>query len=207
MPELSVIERMFFRSSVWRVGSGITAYTLPVDKLGVDILEIGSGSGAVAQRLLTTNPSLMLTAADVDPRMVSVAKKRLRWFPNASVIQADATDLPFNDSSFDCVVSCLMLHHVVGWEQAVTEIARVLRPGGRFVGFDLTRTPLTTLVHKFERSRYRLIRPVEFSAACVHQNLSAVVRPRLSGQLMSFAATKHRTAEGLMGVGRFQSSD
>ncbi|HEY0227118.1 MAG TPA: class I SAM-dependent methyltransferase [Mycobacterium sp.] len=200
MPELSLVERMFFRSSVWRVASGISAYSVPVDKLGVDILEIGSGSGTVAQRLLTTNPSLKLTAADVDPRMVSVAKKRLRRFPNASVFRADATELPFSDSSFDCVVSCLMLHHVVRWEQAISEIARVLRPGGRLIGFDLTRTWLTTLVHKFERSPYRLIRPTEFSTACLHQNLAVVVRPRLSGQLMSFAATKQALHRGSVDI-------
>ena len=51
--------------------------------------------------------------------------------------QADATDLPFDDGRFSLVLSSAMLHHVVGWEQALSEATRVLRPGGRLVGFDL----------------------------------------------------------------------
>lgn len=192
MPEMALVERLFFRSSVWRAGSGISAYNIPVDQLGVDILEIGTGSGAVARRLMTANPGLTITAADVDPHMVSVARRRLRRFPSSSVIHADATHLPFNDESFDSVLSCLMLHHVVDWEQAVSEIARVLRPGGRFIGFDLIRTRLTSLIHRMERSPYRLTRPTELSAECIRHHLPADVRPHLSGQLMTFTATKRR---------------
>jgi arsenite methyltransferase len=59
------------------------------------------------------------------------------------VLEADARDLPFEDESFDVVVSDRALHgipHAVGRELAVRHIARVLRPGGRVVILDVRRT-------------------------------------------------------------------
>jgi ubiquinone/menaquinone biosynthesis C-methylase UbiE len=63
------------------------------------------------------------------------------------VEEADATDLPLDDGRFSLVLSCAMLHHVVGWEQALSEATRVLRPGGSLVGFDLLHVAGTKLPH------------------------------------------------------------
>jgi ubiquinone/menaquinone biosynthesis C-methylase UbiE len=52
-------------------------------------------------------------------------------------VQGDALRLPFADASFDLVVAAAFLHHVPGLERDVLrECARVLRPGGRIVGYD-----------------------------------------------------------------------
>ena len=91
--------------------------------------------------------------------MAQAAATRLRGFAGASVKTADATAMPFPDDSFDSVVSCLMLHHIIDWERAVAEVARVLRPGGIFVGYDLVRTPLASLFHRLDGSPHRLIVP------------------------------------------------
>jgi SAM-dependent methyltransferase len=50
-----------------------------------------------------------------------------------------------------------MLHHVIDWPEALDEVARVLRPGGVFVGYDLTNTMLARLIHQADRSPYRLL--------------------------------------------------
>jgi ubiquinone/menaquinone biosynthesis C-methylase UbiE len=50
-----------------------------------------------------------------------------------------------------------MLHHVIDWPAALDEVARVLRPGGVFVGYDLTNTMLARLIHQADRSPYRLL--------------------------------------------------
>jgi len=122
--------------------------------------------------------------------MTRVAAMRLRGFAGASVQTADATAMPFPDGSFDSVVSCLMLHHIIDWEGAVAEAARVLRPGGIFVGYDLTRTPLASLFHRLDRSPYRLIVPDDFRAECARQGLTASLQSGLLGHIMRFIAHK-----------------
>jgi ubiquinone/menaquinone biosynthesis C-methylase UbiE len=73
----------------------------------------------------------------------------------ADVRDADATSLAFADGSFDAVVSLIMLHHVIDWEAALAEIARVLRPGGVLAGYDLVASGPTRLLHRLDRSHSR----------------------------------------------------
>jgi ubiquinone/menaquinone biosynthesis C-methylase UbiE len=113
MPVMSRFERAFCCGAVWRSSSAVIARKLRAQRLGRDVLEIGAGSGSVAYRLLANNPELALTAIDLDPHMTQAAATRLLGFPNASAKTADATALPFPDNSFDSVVSCLMLHHIM----------------------------------------------------------------------------------------------
>ncbi len=108
------------------------------ERLDGEVLEIGGGSGAMAAELLRKCPDVRLTLTDYDEVMVGTARTRLGEFgERVSVRQADATRLPFADASFDTVVSFIMLHHVIDGEAAVAEAGRVLRPGGRLIGYDL----------------------------------------------------------------------
>ena len=187
---MSSFERAYCCSSFWRSSSSTIARELCAQRLGRDVLEIGVGSGSVAQRLLSDAPELAWTAIDIDPRMTQAAATRLRGFAGASVKTADATAMPFPDDCFDSVVSCLMLHHIIDWERAVAEAARVLRPGGIFVGYDLTRTPLASLFHGLDGSPHRLIAPQDFRAECARHGLAASVQSRLLGHVMRFIARK-----------------
>ena len=72
--------------------------------------------------------------------MVRTLQQRLADQANVSVEYAALTSLRFADQSFDFVASYLMLHHVLDWQRALAEAACVLRPGGTFVGYDLTKT-------------------------------------------------------------------
>jgi ubiquinone/menaquinone biosynthesis C-methylase UbiE len=175
---------------VWRSSSSTIARELRPQRLGHDVLEIGVGSGSVAQQVLSDTPELAWTAIDIDPHMTQAAATRLRGFAGASVKTADATAMPFPDESFDSVVSCLMLHHIIDWERAVAEAARVLRPGGIFVGYDLTRTRLASLFHRLDGSPHRLIAPDDFRAECARHGLTVSLRSRLLGHVMQFAARK-----------------
>jgi len=123
-------------------------WALSGEHLGGAVLEIGGGGGAMAAGMLARFPGIRLTMADLDPRMVDAVARRLSRFGTRARTQvADATALPFDDAGFDVVVSCLMLHHVGAWEQAVAEAARVLRPGGRFIGYDLHDTAVSRAIH------------------------------------------------------------
>ena len=188
MPTMSKIERSFCRGVLWRTSGSAVLASLPVDRLGHDVLEIGAGSGDVAARLNRARPDLAITATDYDPVMVDTAATRLRRHSGVAVQVADATALPFGDDSFDSVVSCLMLHHVVDWESAIAEIARVLRPGGVFTGYDLTRTPLATAVHRLDRSPFRLLDPGELETVGAQHGLALGTRTRLAGQVMQFSS-------------------
>lgn len=187
---MSSFERAYCCSAVWRSRSSTVARELCAQRLGHDVLEIGVGGGSVAQQILSDTPELAWTAIDIDPHMTQAAATRLRGFAGASVKTADAAAMPFPDESFDSVVSCLMLHHIIDWERAVAEAARVLRPGGIFVGYDLTRTRLASLFHRLDGSPYRLIAPDDFRAECTRHGLTASLQSRLLGHVMRFVARK-----------------
>ncbi|HEY0227752.1 MAG TPA: class I SAM-dependent methyltransferase [Mycobacterium sp.] len=187
---MSRSERAFCCGALWRSSSATIARELRALPLGTDVLEIGSGSGSVAREVLSGNHEFDWTAIDIDPHMTQATATRLREFPNASARTADATDLPFPDGSFDSVVSCLMLHHIIDWERAIAEVARVLRPGGTFVGYDLVRTPLASLFHRLDGSPHRLLVPDDFRAECARNGLAVHLGSRLLGHVMRFTARK-----------------
>ena len=59
-------------------------------------------------------------------------------------MRSGAAALPFGDESFDAAVACLVFEHIDDVDEAITEVARVLQPGGRFVFFlnhPLLQTP------------------------------------------------------------------
>jgi len=188
---MSSFERAYCCSSFWRSSSSTVARELCAQRLGHDVLEIGAGCGSVAQQVLSENPELAWTAIDIDPYMAQVAAARLRGFAGVSVKTADATALPFPDDSFDSVVSCLMLHHIIDWERAVAEAVRVLRPGGIVVGYDLVRTPLASLFHRLDGSPHRLIVPDDFQDECARNGLTSSLQSRLFGHVMRFVAHKN----------------
>jgi ubiquinone/menaquinone biosynthesis C-methylase UbiE len=191
MPVMSRFERAYCCSSVWTSSSRSIARELCTQPLGRDVLEIGAGGGSVARQVLSDNPELAWTAIDIDPRMTQAAAVRLSEFRHASVKTADATAMPFPDDSFDAVVSCLMLHHIIDWERAVAEVARVLRSGGVFVGYDLTRTRLASLFHRLDGSPHRLLAPDDFRAECARNGLTISLRSRFIGHVMQFVAHKN----------------
>lgn len=156
---MSRIEQAFCRSLPWRRYSQrvVVPWALHGHVLQGEVLELGSGSGAMASELLERYPILRLTATDVDPRMVIAAERRLaRYIPRVMVQRVDATSLPFEDDQFEAVVSFLMLHHVIEWEQAISEAVRVLRPGGSFIGYDLVDSFPARMVHRLDGSPHRL---------------------------------------------------
>jgi ubiquinone/menaquinone biosynthesis C-methylase UbiE len=186
MPAMSKVERAFCCGALWRTSTGAVVRSLAAETLGRDVLEIGSGSGAIAEQLAREHPGITMTATDLDPIMVSAATNRLRGTPNTTVRTADATSLPFPDDSFDSVVSCLMLHHVIDWEAALREVSRVLRPGGVFVGYDLVRTPLATAIHRLDRSPFRLFGPEEFTGAGAEAGFRTDAETSLLGHVLRF---------------------
>ena len=195
MPDMSVIESTFCRCAPWRVvARRVVPWATQGVSLAGDVLEIGGGGGVMAPALVRAQPSIRLTTTDYDPAMVADARTRLARYPHIPTRQADATHLPFSDEAFDYVASFLMLHHVIDWEESIGEAFRVLRPGGTFLGYDLTVSRAASWLHFADRSPHRLIERRALEPALEMIGFEPVrVRYSLGGRVLRFAASKSET--------------
>ena len=90
-------------------------------------LEVGCGAGAMAQRV-RDELGVQVVAVDTSERMIELTRER-----GIEAYVGDVQELPFGDGEFDCVFAGWVLYHVVDRDRAISECARVLRPGGRLV--------------------------------------------------------------------------
>jgi ubiquinone/menaquinone biosynthesis C-methylase UbiE len=106
------------------------------------LLELGAGTGANLEHYTEAVTELVL--AEPDPNMAGLLRERLERdgtaAGNASVIEAPAEDLPFDDGSFDTVVATLVLCTVENPARALAETRRVLVEGGRFLYLEHVRS-------------------------------------------------------------------
>lgn len=111
---------------------------------GLRALEIGCGRGIGTEIILKRFGARQVCAFDLDIDFVRQARRRLAGYP-PDVLQlpvADAAAIPFEDEWFDAVFDFGVIHHVPDWRTAVSEIRRVLRPGGRFFFEEVTHRAL-----------------------------------------------------------------
>ena len=102
------------------------------------VLEIGAGTGANLGHYPPAVTSLTVTEPDVF-MLKRLERRATAETPSTMVLRAPAEDLPFEDATFDVVVSTLVLCGVDDQPRAVREILRVLRLGGRFLFFEHVR--------------------------------------------------------------------
>ncbi len=95
------------------------------------VVDVGTGTGF----LLPTLGRHFARVIGVEPveRMLEVARQRVRSIelPNVELRQGDITDLPVSDASVDLAIAALVLHHVPAPPEAVMELGRIVKPGGR----------------------------------------------------------------------------
>lgn len=118
--------------------------------LGDDVLEIGPGPGLTTDWLRERVPHL--TAVEIDNKLAQSLKSRLEG-TNVTVVQGDATRMPFPDAAFTSAVCFTMLHHVPSkalQDDLLKQTARVLKPGAIFIGSDSTPTFRWNLAHLFD---------------------------------------------------------
>jgi SAM-dependent methyltransferase len=109
--------------------------------LGADVLEVGPGPGQKTDVLRRIVPRL--TAVEVDEALAEALSQRLSA-SNVEVVHADGTALPFEDGRFSGATSFTMLHHVPtpsAQDRLLSELCRVLRPGGLLIGVDSIDSP------------------------------------------------------------------
>ena len=123
------------------------------DRVSGDVLEVAVGTG---RNLRHYRPGTSVTGIDLSEAMIEVARGRASASTADVQLQvADAQHLPFADASFDTVVATLALCSIPDDGAAVTEAARVLRPGGTLVLLEHVRSPSVSV-----RTVQRLLEPL-----------------------------------------------
>jgi ubiquinone/menaquinone biosynthesis C-methylase UbiE len=100
---------------------------------GQRLLDLGCGTGTLAIQVKRREPRAEVAGLDADPEMLDQARvKAQRDGVELELTEGFSTELPYEDASFDRVLSTLFFHHLDPEPKRVTarEIARVLRPGG-----------------------------------------------------------------------------
>lgn len=103
---------------------------IPYDKIrDINVLEIGCGSGAHSRLIIESGAKF--TAIDLSLKAIELTSKRLESQGyKANLIQMDAESMNFSNDSFDFVWSWGVIHHSSNIKKIISEIARIVKPGG-----------------------------------------------------------------------------
>jgi ubiquinone/menaquinone biosynthesis C-methylase UbiE len=161
MAKMNLAESLFINSMVRvrelrrTIGSRVLE---SADSTGVRrVLEVGCGQGVGIELILGQFLDAKVVGVDVDAKMIERATRRLASRVDRVEVQlGDVCTLPFEDGSFDVVVDFAVVHHVPDWQAALSEISRLLSPGGQFLfeDHDVTKHSLfarTFFAHPEER--------------------------------------------------------
>ena len=129
--------RAYIQNAYRELEDGITRRqldTLNINATGKRVLDVGCGPGNLLVAISTDTPEL-LVGVDVDAFFLASGRSQIgelvdRSSVDPTLLRAALPNLPFADASFDLVTCFLVMPHVPDDETALTELARVLKPGG-----------------------------------------------------------------------------
>lgn len=124
-------------------------------------LDVGCGTGDVAIEILRAAENVMVTGIDPSSAMLAVGRKKVSEAGlnnNIRLIDGDALDIPFQNSSFDGAITSFCIRNVPYRLRAVKEIHRVIKPGGRFIILELTE-PLGPIMRPLFRIYGKVVMP------------------------------------------------
>jgi ubiquinone/menaquinone biosynthesis C-methylase UbiE len=123
------------------------------------LLDAGCGTGLTALRIAALYPGCTVHGIDISPKMITAARQNTEKQELAIDFRVGSiTDLPYPDAYFDAVITNIMYHHLDLAEKrlAVIEIARVLKPGGRYVSAEFGPRASNTLQRRLAKGEYTL---------------------------------------------------
>ncbi|MEX2451858.1 MAG: class I SAM-dependent methyltransferase [Rhodospirillales bacterium] len=132
----SLVQAIEALEDMFRYRRHMAVVEMPLHELqGKRVLEIGCGAGG--HSALFASYGAVMTSVDITPSRVNSTQYKFDLLGDAGrlcrAMQADAENLPFEDSAFEIVYSNGVLHHTLDTEKALEEVFRVLKPGGRAV--------------------------------------------------------------------------
>lgn len=107
---------------------------------GMSILDLGAGGGQISSLIKSLNLGCAIFPSDFNADMIRADDN----YSSLPFTQADARKLPYPDGHFDRVICGFLLRNIRDYPAALTEIRRVLKPGGKFVSLDTT--PVTASI-------------------------------------------------------------
>lgn len=157
---------------------------------GENVLDVGCGTGTLAVAAARAAPGLRVTGVDADGAILARARKRAAEADlEIGFDEGMSTELPYEDASFDLVLSTLFFHHLEddAKRRTASELLRVLRPGGRLVIGDLGR-PQDPVMRIAVRATVQLVDGLAPTALNVRGELPDV----LAGQGLDAVAVRDR---------------
>jgi ubiquinone/menaquinone biosynthesis C-methylase UbiE len=122
------------------------------DRRANRILDLGAGTAQIPIELLRQLPHSYITAVDAAEQMLAVARENIAaagLTDRIDLVHADAKHLPFDDGSYDVVISNSIVHHIPEPGAVIAEAIRVTAPGGLLFHRDLARPPDETQLEQF----------------------------------------------------------
>jgi ubiquinone/menaquinone biosynthesis C-methylase UbiE len=123
------------------------------------VLDAGCGTGLTTLRIAEQYPKCRVCGIDLSIKMIEVARNdAAERGLDVDLRTGSITDLPYPDTAFDVVLTNMMFHHLdlVDKRQAVAEIARVLKPGGRYVSAEFGPRARNAVERRLAKGEYTL---------------------------------------------------
>jgi len=166
----------------------------------VAILDVGCGTGRLLMAAEVRFPGVRLEGIDAAGEMIKQAQAARPAGSKINFQQATAEHLPFPDAEFDLVFSTMTFHHWGDQRQGIAELARVLKPGGRWLLADFIATGLMRwVVRVFRIRRFHERKRLESMLEPAGMTILAIRPvPGLRGQVPVLAIGRRplQTAEG-----------
>lgn len=135
--------RLAVRAAAYQWADGPDAHAMCLDAVAAvsprRVLDVGCGRGNLAERIADETDARVV-GVDQSERMVDLTRAR-----GIEAVVGDVRALPFEDGAFDCALAAWMLFHVDDVDLALSELARVLAPGGLLVAATNSRSSMQAL--------------------------------------------------------------
>jgi ubiquinone/menaquinone biosynthesis C-methylase UbiE len=147
---MNAFENWFCASGLWRYVTRRKwlPWLLEGTSLGDHVLEVGAGPGAATAEL--ARRARRVTSLEYSHEFCVALREKAAGAGAGSIVQGDASALPFADCTFSGAIAVLVLHHlrsVEAQDRAFREIYRVLQPGGIFVALEIHDSWLSRVAH------------------------------------------------------------
>ncbi|MDX2239221.1 MAG: methyltransferase domain-containing protein [Leptolyngbyaceae cyanobacterium bins.302] len=100
------------------------------------VLDVACGTGEFERLLLQDHPNQKVVGIDISTEMLAIAKRKLQPYSSVSFRQSGVTAIPSANESFDVVICANSFHYFDAPLDALVEMKRVLKPGGRLIILD-----------------------------------------------------------------------
>ncbi|HBD24134.1 MAG TPA: bifunctional demethylmenaquinone methyltransferase/2-methoxy-6-polyprenyl-1,4-benzoquinol methylase UbiE [Oceanospirillaceae bacterium] len=128
---------------------------------GHTVLDLAGGTGDLTMKFSQlVGPEGQVILADINDSMIKVGRDKLidkGVVGNVSYVQANAENLPFPDNTFDCITIAFGLRNVTDKQAALESMARVLKPGGRLLILEFSKTENPLLTKAYDTYSFNIL--------------------------------------------------